>query len=281
MCPHVVEASAVPVNSEAHDLYLRGQYFWNKRTVSGFQEAIDYFQRAIRKDPSYAQAYAGLADCYALIGGYSTAPATEFMPKARAAATRALQINENLAEAHTVLGLIVQNYDWDWETSEKAYRRAIESNPNYATAHHWYAEQLAWLGRFDEALRESDQARQLDPLSLIIAADHAEILYPSRQYDRAIEELRAVRKMESNFPRAGLIVNALAEKGFYADALAEVEEERRAFRPWSKAPGDARLCVWSHRTPQSSSPGYPGIRTVEPASGNRSSINCLGICGHR
>jgi TolB-like protein/DNA-binding winged helix-turn-helix (wHTH) protein/Tfp pilus assembly protein PilF len=234
MRPQVVEASAVPANSEAYDLYLRGQYFWNKRTVAGFQKAIDYFQQAIQKDPNYAPAYAGLADCYALIGGYSTAPATEFMPKARAAATRALEINENLAEAHTVLALIVQNYDWDWETSEKAYRRAIELNPNYATAHHWYAEHLVWLSRFDEALRESDQARQLDPLSLIIATDHAEILYLSRQYDRAIKELRTVRRMEPNFPRAGLVVNALVEKGLYADALEEVEDERRAFGqgPW-------------------------------------------------
>lgn len=225
---------AVHPSSEAYDLYLRGEYSWNKRTVSGFQQAIDYFQQAVTRDPDYARAYAGLADCYALIGGYSTAPATEFIPKARQAALRALEINENIPEAHAALALIVQNYDWNWQESEKQYRRAIELDPNYATAHHWYAEHLAWRGRFDEAFREIERARQLDPLSLIVTADHAEILYLSREYDLAMEELRAVRKMEPNFPRAGLLVNALVEKGLYADALQEVENERRTFGegPW-------------------------------------------------
>jgi TolB-like protein/DNA-binding winged helix-turn-helix (wHTH) protein/Tfp pilus assembly protein PilF len=230
----VRDRSAVSPDSKAYELYLKGLYFWNRRTVAGFNQAIEYFQQAISKDPNYAPAYAGLADCYALIGGYSTAPQTEFMPKARAAALRALQINDGLAQAHTALALIVQNYDWDWEASEREYRRAIELDPNYATAHHWYAEHLSWLGRFDEASHESERARQLDPLSLIIVADHAEILYISRQYDRAIEELRAVREMEPNFPRAGLLVNALVEKGLFEDALAETARERRAFGdgPW-------------------------------------------------
>jgi TolB-like protein/DNA-binding winged helix-turn-helix (wHTH) protein/Tfp pilus assembly protein PilF len=224
-------------NYEAYDLYLKGQYFWNKRTTEGFQRAIDYFQQAIAKDPSYARAYAGLADSYALMGGYSAAPQTEFMPKARAAALKALEIDENLPEAHTALALIVQNYDWDWQTAEKEFRRAIELNRNYATAHHWYAEHLMWRGRFDEALQESERARQLDPLSLIIAADNGAILYFSRQYDRAIEKWRSVLEMDPDFPRAHLIGAAYVEKGMFAEALADLD----AHGPMVNAPW-----YWGH-----------------------------------
>jgi len=219
-----VHASASsPVKYEAYDLYLRGQYFWNKRTVEGFQQAIAYFQQAIAKDPSYARAFAGLADSYALLGSYSLAPQLDFMQKARAAALRALELDEKLPEAHTALALIVQNYDWDWQTAEKEYRRAIELNPNYVTAHHWYAEHLTYRGRFDEAFAESERARQLDPLSLIIAADNGAILYYSRQYDRAIEKWNAVLAMDPAFSRAHLVRYAYVEKGRIADALAEVE----------------------------------------------------------
>ncbi len=183
---------ASPSNSaEAHDLYLKGMYFWNQRTGEGFQEAIEYFQKATKADPNYALAYAGLANSYALLTAYSSASASLYMPQARAAAAKALELDGNLAEAHTALTLIVQNQDWDWRTSEKEYRRAIELNPNYATAHHWYAEHLMWMGRFDEALKESDKARQLDPLSLIIATDHGAILFFSKQYDKAIQQFRS------------------------------------------------------------------------------------------
>jgi TolB-like protein/DNA-binding winged helix-turn-helix (wHTH) protein/Tfp pilus assembly protein PilF len=227
--------SLSPRTYEAYDLYLKGQYFWNKRTVDGFQRAIEYFQQALAKDPNYARAYAGIADSYALIGGYSGAPQTEFEPKARAAALRAVEIDDSLPEAHTALALIVQNYDWDWQTAEKEFRRAIELNPNYATAHHWYAEHLMWLGRFDEAFQESERARQLDPLSLIIATDNAAILYYSRQYDRAIERFRAVREMDPSFSHAGMIRGAYAQEGMFADVLAEIKKERRLLGdgPWS------------------------------------------------
>jgi tetratricopeptide (TPR) repeat protein len=176
-----------------------------------------------------------LADSYALIGGYSSSPQTEFMPKARVAALRAVQIDKNLPEAHTALALIVQNYDWDWQTSEKEFQRAIELNPNYATAHHWYAEHLTWRGRFDEALRESERARQLDPLSLIIAADNGSILYYARQYDRAIAQFRAVREMDPYFSRAGMIRWAYEQKGSFAEPLADIEKMRRANDdgPWA------------------------------------------------
>jgi tetratricopeptide (TPR) repeat protein len=155
------------------------------------------------------------------------------MPKARVAALRALEIDENLPEAHTALALIVQNYDWDWQTAEREYCRAIELNPNYATAHHWYAEHLTWLGRFDEALRESERARQLDPLSLIIKADHGAILYFSRHYDAAIQQFQSVLDMEPDFPRAGLVVYAYIEKGLFTEAVAEMEKPRPGgYGPW-------------------------------------------------
>ena len=227
-------SASSPPTYEAYELYLKGQYFWNKRSVEGFERAIDYFQHAIDKDPGYARAYAGLADSYALLGGYKMVPQVEFIPKARAAALRAVDLDGSLPEAHTALALVVQNYDWDWQTADKEFRRAIELNPNYATAHHWYAEHLAFLGRFDEALRESERARQLDPLSLIIATDNAAILYFSRQYDRAIEQLRAVREMDPNFPRSSIIVQAYAQKGMFAEILAETDRLRTVYgdTPW-------------------------------------------------
>jgi DNA-binding winged helix-turn-helix (wHTH) protein/Tfp pilus assembly protein PilF len=215
-------------SAEAHDLYLKGLYFWNKRTVAGFQQAIEYFQQAATSDPNYALAYTGLANSYTLLTAYSFASSTLYMPQARAAALRALELDDRLAEAHTALALIVQNQDWDWQTSEKEYRRAIELNPDYPTAHQWYAEHLMWMGRFDEALHESERARQLDPLSLIIAADYGAILYFSRQYDGAIQQFRAVLQRDPNFGRAGgLIIYAYTEKGMFSQALAEAEISHR------------------------------------------------------
>jgi DNA-binding winged helix-turn-helix (wHTH) protein/Tfp pilus assembly protein PilF len=223
-----------PKSLEAHDLYLKGLYFWNKRTVPGFQQAIEYFQQATTTDPNYAPAYAGLANSYTLLTAYSSVSATLYMPQARAAARRALELDDGLAEAHTALALIVQNHDWDWQTSEKEYRRAIELNPNYATAHHWYAEHLMWLGRFDEALSESERARQQDPLSLIIATDNGAILYNSRQYDRAIEQFRTVLRKDPNFVRASIVTYPYVEKGMFAQALSDAEIWRRLYGegPW-------------------------------------------------
>jgi tetratricopeptide (TPR) repeat protein len=221
-------------NYEAYDLYLKGQYFWNKRTTEGFQRAIDYFQQAIAKDPNYGRACAGLADSYALIGGYSGAPQIEFMPKARDAALRAIELGASLPEAHTALALVVQNYNWDWQTAEKEYRRAIELDPNYATAHHWHAEHLAFRGRFEEALLESERARKLDPLSLIIAADKGVILFYSRQYDLALAQFRAVREMDPSFSRSGVIRQVYAQKGMFAEILAEGDQGQRRLgdTPW-------------------------------------------------
>ena len=223
-----------PTSYEVYDLYLKGRYFWNKRTSEGFERAIECFQQAVEKDPNYAPAYAGLADSYAIMSGYGVVLPKDVMPKARAAAQRAVALDDKLAEAHVSLAVIAQNYDWDWATAQKEYRRSIELDPNYATAHHWYAECLALLGRFNQAFAEIARARQLDPLSLIMDADNGAIFYFSRQYDRSIEQFRAVLDMEPNFPRARMLVFPYVEKGMYADALAELDKWQQIQQtPWS------------------------------------------------
>jgi TolB-like protein/DNA-binding winged helix-turn-helix (wHTH) protein/Flp pilus assembly protein TadD len=222
-----------PNSYEAYDLYLRGRYFWNKRTTEGFQQAAEYFQEAIAKDPNYAQAYVGLADTFGLMSSWNVVPQNEFMPKARAAALKALQLDESLAEAHTSLALVEEIYDYDWQTAENEFRRAIQLNADYATAHDWYAEYLSWQGRFEEALAESDRARRLDPLSLIIAADHGAILYFSRQYDRSIEQFRSVLAMDPSFSRAHMIYSAYVQQGGFADALGDIQTWRHfGDGPW-------------------------------------------------
>jgi TolB-like protein/DNA-binding winged helix-turn-helix (wHTH) protein/Tfp pilus assembly protein PilF len=228
----VPQPTLSPAAFEAYNLYLKGQYYWNKRTVEGFQQAIEFFHQATVKDPNDARAYAGLAASYALIGTYSGTPAAESASQARAAALRALQLDDNLPEAHAALALIVQNHDYDWQTAGREFKRAIELNPNYATGHHWYAEHLAWLGRFDEALRESERARQLDPLSLIIAVDSGAILYYSRQYDRAIAQITTVRELDPSFPRTAILFAAYVQKGLFAEAEADIEKHMPGDNPW-------------------------------------------------
>jgi len=222
------------VTAESHELYLKGIYYWNKRTMYGFHQAIECFQQATIKDPNNAQAYAGLANSYTLLTAYTAASENLYVPQARAAALRALEINQGSAEAHTAMALILQNHDWDWHTSEKEFQRAIELDPNYATARQWYAEHLMWLGRFKEALSESEKARQLDPLSLIIAADYGAILFYSRQYDSAIEQFRSVLQKDPDFYRADLITHAYIEKRMYAQALTQAETVRHLYGegPW-------------------------------------------------
>jgi len=222
---------------EAYELYLKGRYFWNKRTGEGFRQAADYFQQAIDKDPNYGRAYAGLADTFSLMSTWYMGSQNELMPKARAAALRALELDEHLSEAHASLALIKENYDYDWAGSEKEFRRAIELDPQYATAHQWYAEFLSWQGRFEEAFAESERARQLDPLSLIIASDHASILYYSRQYDRAIKQCQSALELDPNFDHArDLMIQAYLQLGRYDEAVDWIS--RRAAReegPWTLA----------------------------------------------
>lgn len=214
---------------EAYDFYLKGRYFWNKRTRAGFLQAASYFQQAIAKDPNYASAYAGLADTFGLMSTWYAAPQQEFMPKAKAAALSALALDDSLAEAHVSLALVAENYDYDWQTAEKEFRRAIQLNPDYATAHQWYAEYLGWQGRFDEALAESERARRLDPMSLIIATDRGTILFYARKYDRAIDQFRAVLDMDpANVHARSFLAAAYVQQGKFAEALKENELIRNA-----------------------------------------------------
>lgn len=222
---------------EAYDHYLRGRYLWNRRTRAGFEQAIQEFQKSIALDPQFAPSYAGLADAHALMSSYGFRPPREDIPHARAAALRALALDPELANAYVSLALIREDYDWDWTGAEEDFRRAIELDPNYATAHHWYAEFLAYQGRFEEALAAVERARKLDPLSLIIAVDRGAILYYARQYDRAVQQLSSLIDLEHSSPRAwAILAVSHAERGRFQEALQAVEMlEASDGRPW--APG--------------------------------------------
>ncbi len=221
-----VASTGRPPAPDAYDLYLRGQYFFNRRTDADLRTAAGYFEQATRTDSTFARAWAALAAADVLGAVYSVRPPQELVARARTAALKALALNPSLAEAHTALALIVQNHDWDWQGAGREFRQAIDLNPNYATAHHWYAEHLMWRGRFDEALQESERARRLDPLSLIIAADNGAILYFARRYDRAIDRLRSVRAVDPMMSRTQLLVAVYAEAGMFDQSLAEEERWR-------------------------------------------------------
>ncbi len=206
---------------DAYDLYLRGQSFFNKRTDADLRLAASLFEQAVQSDSGFARAWAALAGADVLGAVYSVGPPQQLVTRARAAARQALALDSSLAEAHAALALVVQNHDWDWRMAEREFRQAIALNPSYATAHHWYAEHLMWRGRFEEALRESERALQLDPLSLIIAADNGAILYYARQYDRAIQRFRSVRAVDPTLSRAFLLVSVYADHGMLDQALTE------------------------------------------------------------
>src|SRR5580692_4179060 len=192
------------VNPEAYESYLKGRYFWNKRTPDSLKVALAYFNQAIDEDPNYAQAYSGLADTYALLGDWQYAVMTskEAFPRAKAAAIKALELDSTLSDAHNSLAFCFDAFDWDLESAGKEFQRSIELNPGYATAHHWYAWHLSLLGRFDEALEEMRKAKNLDPLSLIINADLAELLVIAHFYDESIVQSRATIEMDPNFALA-------------------------------------------------------------------------------
>ena len=207
-------------NVEAYQTYLKGRYYWNKRTDDAFARAGEYFQRAIAIDPKYAPAYSGLSDAYQFVAFNSPARA-ELYAKAKAAAQKALELDPTLAEPHASLGLIAMNYDWDWPAAEREFRRAIELNPNYATAHHWYAEYLIALDRADDSLAEIKRARELDPLSLIINTDIGKILYYARRYDEAIAQLQETRKIDPDFEQTQIWLGSVyATTGRYDAAIA-------------------------------------------------------------
>ena len=222
-------------NTEAYQEYLKGRYYWNKRTGESLKTAIEHFEKAIAKDPTFALAYAGLSDCYAVISDYTAVSPRESYPKAKAAALKALEIDESLAEAHATLGLVKQSYDMDWAGAERDFKRALELNPGYANTRHWYAMYLAGVGRLDEALTEIKRAQELDPLSLIINANVGFILYHSRQYDHAIEQLRKTLAMDPNFAVAREYLGiTYLQKSMYPEALKEAQT---AVRLSEGAPG--------------------------------------------
>jgi TolB-like protein/DNA-binding winged helix-turn-helix (wHTH) protein/Flp pilus assembly protein TadD len=215
------------VNPQAYESYLKGRYFWNKRTADGLKAALTYFNQAIDQDPKYAPAYSGLADTYALLADweYGVMTPKEALPKAKAAAIKALELDDTLGEAHNSLAFCLDVFDWDFDSAGKEYRRAIELNPGYATAHQWYASHLIVLGRNDEAIAELRKAESLDPLSLIISADLADFLIIGHSYDESIRESRKTIEMDPNFALAhNQLGQAYLQKQMDDDAVAELQK---------------------------------------------------------
>jgi TolB-like protein/DNA-binding winged helix-turn-helix (wHTH) protein len=214
------------VNAEAYEVYLKGRYFWNKRTRDGLTKAIEYFNRAIEKNPNYAEAYTGLGDSYALSGDweYGILSPQDAFPSAKAAVTKALALDDNLAEAHTSLAFILDLYDWDWASAEKEYKRAIALNPGYATAHHWYAWHLIVMGRNSEGIAELRKAQSLDPLSLIISADLADALCIAHLYDESVQQSQRTLEMDPNFAIAHYeLGQAFEQKRMLNEAIGEFQ----------------------------------------------------------
>jgi TolB-like protein len=210
-------------NAEAHRLYLKGRYFWNKRSEEGFRTAIGYFQQAIEEDPAYALAYTGLADSYGVLAGFGIAAPRDVFPKAKAAVSRALEIDSTLAEAHVSLAFILQHYEWNWLEAEKAYKRAIALDPGYATALHWYGLLLLTMGRNEEAIATSESAARLDPLSLPIGASLGTVYFVMRQYEKAEAQCMKVIEMDSSFAMARTCLATVhMEQGLYDKAIDEL-----------------------------------------------------------
>jgi TolB-like protein/Flp pilus assembly protein TadD len=224
---HVIAARPT-ANTEAHQLYLKGRFFWNKRTGNDLKKSIDYFQQAIAADPNYALAYAGVADAYVLLPGYSGGNPRDCYPKAIAAAKKALELDDTLAEARTSLALAIWYYDFDFSQANREFQRAIELNPNYASAHQQYGNNtLSATGRFNDAIAEGKRAVELDPLSLVINADLGVDYYYARRYDEAIAQLRKLLEMDPGYYFAYVTLGqALEMKGARDAAIAEYQKAR-------------------------------------------------------
>ena len=216
------------VNPRALEAYLRGRHAWNERAEDAFRRSMAYLQEAIRIDPDFSLAYAGLADQYIALGFYSVLPPREAYPKAKQAAQRALEGDTMLAEAHASLGAVAHDYDWDWAAAEQEFKQAIEMNPSYAVAHQWYAHHLVYMGRFEEALQQAEIARQLDPLGVMADSDMALQYYQRREYDKAIEHSRRIIRMAPDFPPAHMWMGA---------ALLGKNEAEQAIAAFARARG--------------------------------------------
>ncbi len=212
------------LNPEAYDDYLEGRFYWGKRTSASLNRSLQYFDRAIQKDPRNPLFYAGLADSYNMLADYTVLTSREALPKAKTAAEKALALDDSLAEAHASLAWTTFHYDWDWTAAEREFRRAIELKPGYASSHQWYAELLVATGRFDEALAEMRRAQEFDPLSAVIHIGIGRMLYLARRYDPAIEQLRNSTELYPNFVYARIYLGFCYEqKKMYPQALTELE----------------------------------------------------------
>ena len=220
-------ASAKVVNPDAYDAYLKGRYFWSKRTPDDIRKAIAYFDQAIEIDATYAEAYVGLADTYALSGDWEygiMSPADAF-PAAKAAATKALALDDNLGDAHASLAFVLDLYDWNWDAAEKEYERAIALNPSYATAHQWYAWHLIETGQYSEGIAELRKAASLDPLSLIVGADLADALSIDHRFDASVQQSRITLNLAPDFAIAHYeLAQAFEQKGLHQDAIDELRK---------------------------------------------------------
>jgi TolB-like protein/Tfp pilus assembly protein PilF len=219
-------ARARPVRPESYQDYLRGRYFWNRRTEPALREALRHFQQAVAADPAYAPGYSGLADCYwslaasSVVGGL---PPRQAMPEAKAAALKALEIDGSLAEAHTSLAQVHLLYDWDWAAAEKEFERALELDPDYTAAHHWHSHLLLMLGRSEESLAESRRALELEPLQLVVNVHLAWHYFYARHYDQAIEQYRRTLELDPGFPQARRYAAwAYLQKGQTEEAIADL-----------------------------------------------------------
>jgi len=211
-------------NAEAYGLYLMGRHHWNRWSEEGFYKAIEYFQQAVEKDPSYALAYTGLADSYVLLGWNSYLPPKEAFPKGKAAAMTALQLDPDLAEAHTSLAALLWLHDWQWEEAETRFKRSLELSPTYPTANHWYAEYVMTMGRQGEAIATVKNGHELDPLSLIINVAVGWAFYLARRYGEAIEQLRRTIELDPNYPVTYWILGLVLRKtSSYELAITEGE----------------------------------------------------------
>jgi TolB-like protein/Tfp pilus assembly protein PilF len=211
-------------NADAYQFYLRGRYYWNKRTVEGIKKAVEQFQQAIVKDSNYALAYVGLADCHLVLEQYAGTPVSETLPKARAAAMRALEIDDSLAEAHTSLAFYYDR-SWQWEESEKEFKRALILNPNYPTARHWYSIYLRTVGRLDEAMGEIERARELDPLSAIINVNLAMLHLLKGEFNATIEQCKWIIELYPNYPDGyRTLAFTYVKQQRYPEAIAEMNK---------------------------------------------------------
>jgi serine/threonine-protein kinase len=278
-------------NTEAYQLYLQGRFFWNKRSEDGVQTAIKYFEAAIEKDPRYALAWAGIADSYNVLGEYGNIPRKDLYPKAEAAVIKALAIDNRLAEVHTSYASLLLLSKWDWVNSEREFKLALELNPNYATAHHWYAQWLWSMGKLEEALQAVSRAAELDPVSQAILKDKGLAFYYNRQYDNAIEMARKTLELDPNYAAAHRLLSlAYQGKGLFNEAIAENQN-------WGNLTGNeiettvslaqiyavagqtdaaAELVEVVRNDPNLIDQAYRGMALVHAALGeNDSAFNCL------